>query len=208
MKKWFIVIAYIIILTAGFYNRELILGWIQTSDPSQLPLMMFFSALFASIPIIPFTIFAGLMGAKYGLLLGLLINWFGSVTAAVVYFFLARSVLREYFRSSLHRFSGIQKFQTMLLNNAFISILFSRMVAIIPPLVVNVYSGMANIPLRTFLTATALGKLPPMFIFAYAGEQVFYSIKNLALGLFFYLLFLLSVLFIYRAWSLRYARLE
>lgn len=202
MRKWWILIGYIIILIIGLLNKDFILSWIQKSEPANLPIMFFLSAFIASIPIIPFTLFAGLMGAKYGVMVGSLINWFGGVSAGVIYFILSRYFLRDFFSNYLKRLNGIQRFQTMLEKNAFMAILIGRMIAIPPP-VINIYSGVSNIPFGTYLMATAIGKLPPMIIIAYSGDQIFSSLLNFSLGIIFYLIFLLFILLIYRVWFIR-----
>ena len=97
MKKWWVLSFYLVILIIGFFYKDLIFAWIQKSDPSDLPLMFFLSVITAAIPFIPFTLFAGIMGAKYGVLIGTLINWTGGFLAAILYFFLARIFFRSYF---------------------------------------------------------------------------------------------------------------
>ncbi|MCQ6275802.1 TVP38/TMEM64 family protein [Bacillus sp. V3B] len=208
MKKWWILIVYTIILAIGLFHKGWILSWIQKSDPSDLPIMFLLAILTATIPIIPFTLFAGVMGAKYGVLIGTLINWFGGVSAAIVYFLFSRFYFKNFFSNYLKRVKGIQRFQILLEKNAFIAILLVRMTAIIPPPVVNIYSGVSNIPFGTFFTATAIGQIPPMFIIAYSGEQIFSSILNLLLGIFAYLVFLLSILLIYKVWLIRSSNLN
>jgi uncharacterized membrane protein YdjX (TVP38/TMEM64 family) len=205
-RKWLILLGYSIILIVGLINKDLILFWIQKSEPGKLPIMFFFSTLIASIPIIPFTLFAGLMGAKYGVTIGLLINWFGGVSAAIIYFYLSRYFFKDFFSNYLKGIKGIQKFQTRLEKNAMITILFSRMIAIIPSPVINIYSGISNIPFSNFFTATAIGMLPPMFILAFSGKQIFSSLHNLSLGIIFYLVFLLFILSIYKIWFIRQSK--
>lgn len=203
MKKWWVVIAYIIILVIGLINKDSIFNWIQRSEPNDLPTMFFLSILFSVIPLIPFTLFAGIMGAKYGMLIGSLINWFGGVSAAIIYFLFSRIYFSNFFMNYTKRFRGVQRFQMMLEKNSFIAILFVRMVPIIPPFIVNSYSGVINISFRTFITATVIGQVPPMFIIAYCGDQIFSSILHLSIGIFVYLLFLLFILLIYKIWFLQ-----
>ncbi|WP_313801174.1 VTT domain-containing protein [Cytobacillus sp.] len=203
MKKWWVVIAYIIILVIGLIYKDSIFTWIQRSEPSDLPAMFFLSLVFAAIPPIPFTLFAGVMGAKYGVLIGLLINWFGGVSAAIIYFLFSRYYFWNFFINYSKRFLGVQRFQMMLEKNSFIAILFVRMVPIIPPFIVNSYSGVINISFRTFTTATAIGQVPPMFIISYCGNQMFSSLLHLLLAIFIYLLFLLFILLIYKIWFLQ-----
>ncbi len=55
-------------------------------------------------------------------------------------FFLGPIFLRNFFTKYMTRFKGVQKFKTMLEKNAFIAIFVARMIAIIPPPVINIYS--------------------------------------------------------------------
>ncbi|CAM3822903.1 TVP38/TMEM64 family protein [Cytobacillus oceanisediminis] len=200
MRKWWIVIAYINILIIGLTKKDYILNWLQNSDSSWLPVMFFFSVLIASIPFLPFTLFAGLMGVKFGAIIGLLINWFGILSASLIYFFLSRYYFRDYFTAFLIRYKGIKKFQSLFEKNAFIAILFGRMIAIIPPQVINIYCGASEIRFRYFFMATAIGMLPPMFLLAYSGEQIFSSGHNLLLGVISYLFFLVCLILFYKLW--------
>ncbi|MEH7389501.1 TVP38/TMEM64 family protein [Bacillus sp. JJ1474] len=208
MKKWWVLSFYLVILIIGLFNKDLIFAWIQKSDPSDLPLMFFLSVLTAAIPFIPFTLFAGLMGAKYGVLIGTLINWTGGFLAAILYFFLARIFFRNHFSHYLKRINRIQRFQHMLEKNAFIAILLVRLSAILPPPVVNIYTGVSNISFGTYFTATAFGLMPPMFMVAFSGKQIFSSILFLSIGLCIYVLFLLCIFLVYRYWSMQTSKLN
>ncbi len=199
MKKWLILV-YLIMVTIVFFNKEILLEWIHESDLSRLPIMFVLSTFIATFPVVPFTLFAGIMGAKYGFLIGLIINWWGGVSASVLYFLAARYLFSDFFKKYIQRFRGIHKFNTMIEKNAFIAILFARLVPIIPPPVVNIYSGLTKISFLTYFTASALGKIPPMFIFAYGGDQILSSWQNLLAGISVYVLFLLIVFLIYRIW--------
>ncbi len=177
------------------------MSWIKESDTSKLPIMFLLSSFFATIPVVPYTLFAGIMGAKYGIWIGLLINWWGGVTASLIYFLSSRYLFADYFRTYIQKFDGIHKFNGLIEKNAFITILFARMVPIVPPPVVNIYSGLTKMSFLVYLTASAIGKVPPMFMFAFGGSQLFSSIHNLVIGLLSYLLFLLVVYLIYRIWT-------
>ena len=208
MKKWWVLLFYLALLILGLIYKDSIFTWVQKSDPSDLPLMFFLSVLTAAIPFIPFTLFAGLMGAKYGVLVGTLINWTGGFSAAILYFFLARIFFRNYCSHYLKRINRIHKFQHMLEKNAFIAILLVRLSAILPPPVVNIYTGVSNISFGTYLTATAFGLMPPMFMIAFSGEQAFSSILNLSIGICIYVLFLLCIFLVYRFWSIQTSKLN
>lgn len=200
MKKWLIIVIYLIVITISFFNREFLMNWIENSDPSYLPFMFLLSTFFATVPVVPFALFAGIMGAKYGVLIGLLINWLGGLSASVIYFLLSRYMFADFLKKYIKQYKGINKFNSMIEKNAFFAILFARMVPIIPPPVVNIYSGLAKISFLTYFSASAIGKIPPMFIYAYGGVQIFLSFHNFLFGISAYFVFLLIIFLIYRTW--------
>ncbi|MDF0725639.1 VTT domain-containing protein [Cytobacillus sp. S13-E01] len=199
-KTLFFVALYLIIIYFVYLYHKPILDWINQSEPSQIPIMFLLSTFFGIFPVIPFSVFASIMGSKYGLLTGSFINWFGSISAALIIYLLARYTFSDYFKKYLSKFKGLTKFNELITRNAFMAVLFTRLVPIVPPPVVNIYSGVSKMKLSTYAFATMIGKIPGMFVYAYFGEQLFSSTKELIYGLTFYLLFIALVLFLYRRW--------
>jgi uncharacterized membrane protein YdjX (TVP38/TMEM64 family) len=199
-KALFFAIIYGVVLITAFYYRDFLLQWLHESNVSQLPLMFFLSTLFSVIPIIPFTVFAGMMGAKYGVWLGSIINWFGAVSGAVIIFVLARYFFVNKFQQYVSRFKRLNKFNEIVNRNAFIAVLIARISHIVPPMVVHIYSGLSSMSFKTFFLATAIGQIPGMFVYAYLGNQLFTSVQTFVLSLAIYLGFILVVFLIYRWW--------
>ncbi|TCP54395.1 putative membrane protein YdjX (TVP38/TMEM64 family) [Tumebacillus sp. BK434] len=163
------------------------------------PLAVFLIAvLFALVPAVPFGLVGALIGAMYGTLLGGLLTWGASTTAALLMFLFARYVFAEQAGKWLHRYEKIERFTRLFARNAFLAILFARLIPIIPAVAVNVYSAIARVPLRVYLGATALGKLPTMIVFVTMGEQAMSSWQNLMLVVLFYAVFLGIVSLIYK----------
>jgi len=201
MKKGLIGLTlYGVILIIAYINKEAIIGWLQNSDLSQLPIMYFLAILFGVIPIIPFSVFAGLMGAKYGVWIGASINWIGTIGAAAIFFLLARSFFVKQFQTYVTKYKGIKKFDSIISENAFLAVLFCRVIPIVPPPVVNIYSGISSMPFKVYFAATALGKIPGMFVYAYLGNHLFDSTKALIIGISVYIGFMLLIIIVYRWW--------
>ncbi|WP_121612692.1 TVP38/TMEM64 family protein [Mesobacillus foraminis] len=201
MKKGILfILIYGFALYIGFLNREPLFNWLNQGSLAQLPYMFFLSILFSVIPVIPFSVFAGLMGAKYGVWVGAAINWVGSVGASAIFFLLARYFLEEKFQGYITKYKGIKKFDHIISQNAFIAVIFSRMIPVVPPPVVNIYSGLSKMLFRTYFFATAIGKVPGMFVYAYVGNQLFETNHRLISGIIIYVGFLLVVLLLYRLW--------
>ncbi|MBB6454920.1 putative membrane protein YdjX (TVP38/TMEM64 family) [Salirhabdus euzebyi] len=201
MKKWiFLGVFYIITIVVGFQNKALILAWIQESTLSQLPIMFFTSVLLSVFPIVPFTLFAGVMGVKYGAVLGMAINWFGGVSAAALFFLLARYGFQENFRKKIEHYKGLEKFTRMIEQNAFVAVLLVRLISLVPPPVVNIYSGLSRMPFKVYILATGIGKIPSMFFYAFSGSQLFESIGMFIFGLSVYVLFVIFIILMYKKW--------
>ncbi|WP_018933752.1 TVP38/TMEM64 family protein [Gracilibacillus lacisalsi] len=201
MKKGIIVvISYGIILSIAYLFHEPLLNWLNQSDRSQLPLMCFLAVLFGIIPVVPFSVFGALMGAKYGIIMGAMINWIGSVGASALLFLFARFVFVKEFQKLIAKFNKIKKFDDLIRRNAFIAVLVSRMVPIIPPPVINIYSGLSAMSFHTYILATAIGQIPGMIVYAFIGNQLFESIQHLLIGVGIYLVFLILIIPFYRWW--------
>ena len=196
----YLLIMYGLLLLIAFYYKDSILNWLQNSDYSQIPFMFFLSVVFSVFPIVPFTIFAGMMGVKYGVWIGGLINWFGNVGAAIIFFLLARYFFVRGFKQYLSRFKGYQKWNQIVNRNSFMTVMFARLIFIVPAPVINIGSGLSSIPFRTYFLATAIGEMPSMLVYAFLGNQIFTSIQTFIYGLSLYLGFVLVIWLIYRRW--------
>ncbi|MGP4041297.1 TVP38/TMEM64 family protein [Gracilibacillus sp. D59] len=199
-KGIIVVISYAFILITAFFFHEPLIQWLNRSEPSHLPLMFFLAVLFGIIPIVPFSVFGALMGAKYGIWLGGIINWVGSIGASAILFIFARFVFVKEFQILITKFNKIKKYDDLISHNAFIAVLFSRMIPIIPPPVVNIYSGLSSMLFKTYMLATAIGQIPGMIVYAFIGNQLFESIGHLLMGICIYLGFLIIVIPFYRWW--------
>ncbi|MGM7723867.1 TVP38/TMEM64 family protein [Metabacillus sp. Hm71] len=201
MKKGLIfAIIYGIILLTAIYYRDFLLNWLNDSDLSQIPLMFFLSIVLSVFPIFPFSVFAGMMGAKYGIMIGSIINWFGSVGGAIIFFVLSRYFFIAEFKKFVSRFNKYDNLNTTINRNPFFAVLLARIIYIIPPLVINIYSGLSSISFRVYFFATAIGQVPAMIVYALLGNQLFTSVQSFLQVLIIYIGFILIVLFIYRWW--------
>jgi uncharacterized membrane protein YdjX (TVP38/TMEM64 family) len=201
MRKWLLfLVMYLVIAYIAYLNKEEIITWLRSGDNQLIPFMFVMSFIFATFPVVPFTLFAGIMGAKYGFLLGGIVNWFGAFLAACFFFLLSRYAFSEYLRGYIQRYQGLHKFTAMFERNAFLAVFFTRTVPIVPTPIVNIYSGISRMSFVTYTAATALGKIPGMLLYAYIGDQAFSSMANVVKAVSLYLLFVLSILAIYRVW--------
>lgn len=200
MRKWPLVLSYLLPLLIGILNRQSIIGWIREPE-SPLYFVFIVSTLIAILPIVPFTLFGGIMGIKYGLVLGFLINWFGSLISALAYYGFARFLLSNFLEEKLKKDPRLHTFRTTLNNNSFLAILLTRMVPVVPPILIHIYCALNRISFLSYFWATAAGYVPPMLFLAFGGEKLFDDFSVFLFGVSMYALFVAAVLVSYRLFS-------
>lgn len=200
MKKWWIFAFYLLLLIGGVTEREKIILWLNESNTGivYILIMSLLSALVATVPIIPFTLFATIIGVKYGFILGLLINWVGMFIAATIYYLIARYFLAGYFYKQIRKYKKLDKLHSFIDNHLFLSIVILRLIPVIPPFIIHIYSGLKPIPYSTYVLATAIGIIPPMFMQAYGGTQLLTNLPHFFLVLTLYALTVLIIYLLYR----------
>ncbi len=133
--------------------------------------LLVFAAIYAiavalSIPGASLLTMAG--GLLFGWLLGGLAAVIAATLGAVAIFLVARSA----FGDVLSRRAGpaLTRLKDGFTADAFNYLLFLRLVPLFPFWLVNIAPAFANVGLRTFVAATALGIIPGTFAFAFVGQ--------------------------------------
>lgn len=204
VKRWAVIGFYIIVIIAVWSNRTELLAWMRLGDVPVLLILLLVIGL-ACIPIIPFSVVIGTMGYLYGPLLGALISLIGAWIAALMLYGLFRYALRERGRALLRRYRLMERWTVMVEKHPFRSILLARLMPIVPQVAVNIYAAVVSIPLVSYASASLLGKIPGMLVFAFIGGSVASGWRSLALAVAVYVVFLLVVYGAIRLWKAREA---
>jgi uncharacterized membrane protein YdjX (TVP38/TMEM64 family) len=116
------------------------------------------------------TLLSILSGAVFGLPLGPLLVSLGSTFGAVVAFFVARYILRDWVEE---RFGEkLTPIHEGLCESDIHFMLVLRLVPLFPFFLVNIAMGVSTISWKVFLVGTLLGKLPATWIYANAGSHL------------------------------------
>lgn len=201
IPKWGFLVGYVVIGVTAFSYRTPLLAWIHQGGSNHVLLLYLLATFLAVVPVLPFGVIGGVMGATYGVWAGGTFNWSVSLSGSLLMFLAMRYLFAERGRRALERFSAVERFNARLEQNAFLAILFTRMIPIVPAYVVNVYVALVGVPLRTFALASAIGKLPSNFLFASIGKLVTTSWWNIVWVILGYVFFLLVVFLLYRRWT-------
>jgi uncharacterized membrane protein YdjX (TVP38/TMEM64 family) len=197
IKKWLLLLGYLVAIVVIIMNKDPILGWLDDDRGNNLIFLIGAAVLLAMVPVVPYGVIAGMLGAKYGPLFGGLLNVLISTVAAVLLFLSVRVVFQEQGIRYLAKFKRMDKFTKLMERNAFLAVLTARLLPFVPAVAVNVYAAISRMKVGPFVVATLIGKIPVMFVFAVIGDQLLSSLRNVFWTSFIYMLFLSAVSLIY-----------
>ncbi|WP_165972081.1 TVP38/TMEM64 family protein [Paenibacillus piri] len=193
VKRWTGIVMYGLIAIAVLVYRDPILRWLESDASDHIGWMIGAAALLATVPVVPFGVVAGIMGAKFGPVAGGLINVASSTFGALVLFCAVRFAFREQGRRYIARFRQLDRFMRFMERNAFMAVLAARLIPFVPAPLVNAASAISAMKAGSFALATALGKIPVMFVFAFIGHRLLESVSAVLWITLLYLLFLAAV---------------
>lgn len=144
--------------------------WLKDLDSSSWPIILLISVMLGMVPVIPFALVSSILGVKYGLWGGSGMSVIASSLAAIfAYWIFGQGGAGGGKQSSINR---INTWNERIRNHTFFFVLIGRMLPFIPAVFINGYAGLFKIPFAPFLTATVIGKIPMMLVFAYVGVSV------------------------------------
>jgi len=182
-----------------YLNIDPILTWFR--ETANLSLVVLAATLLALIPVIPFPLVGGVIGAAFGPALGAGITWVASATASILMFLFVRYGYQDWGQKLLNRYKSLSKVTALFERNAFLAILFSRMLPFIPSIIVNVYAALSRVSVAAFIIASTVGKIPAMILFAWVGNNMVSEPKNMLITLGTYCVFLAITLSVYMRWQ-------
>lgn len=198
-RKWGLAIFYLGIAYLIFLYGEAILAWLRHTD--NVILVSAMATVMALFPVIPYPAVGGVIGAAYGPALGGFITWTGSATASILMFLFVRYGYQDWGKKVLHKYENLERVTLLFERNAFLSILFARMIPVIPSIIVNVYSALSRVSFGVYAIASSLGKIPAMLLFALIGDNLLTEPRNAVITVGVYGIFLALTLFIYQQWK-------
>lgn len=199
MKKWLVPLFYLAFMVVIFLCKEDIMLWVNRR-PSFL-IMTLVATLLALFPVLPYKIVIAAIGLLYGPMIGASITVIGSTLAGAVLYGIGAFGYRIEASRFLQRYSSLERLSGYFKKHPFESILLYRLLPVVPQSIINLYAGVASIPFWIYLSASLIGKLPVIFVYAYLGNSLF-SRPVIAIEVFGVYLILISVV----TWS--YKRLS
>lgn len=197
MRTFVAIFGYAVSAILCFIYRDEIIDWLRSGD-APLVLIFLIAVGFILFPVIPFKIVIGIFGYIYGPLLGAFISWLAASVGTVIVYLFVQYFFQKQARAYLSKFSRLEKLQQKMERHPFWTIVFARIIPVLPQAAVNVYSALLSIRLPTYAAASAIGKIPAMLVYAYIGQYLFSDTLRLLTVIGIYAAFLLVTYLIYR----------
>ncbi|MBO2945214.1 TVP38/TMEM64 family protein [Paenibacillus sp. F411] len=199
VKKIGLALFYLVIAGLIYKYGESILDWFRETDSAFQVIGM--ATLMALFPMIPYPVVGGLIGAAFGPVTGGLMIWTGSTAASLIMFLFVRYGYQDWGKKALMKARRLEKMTVLFEQNAFLFILFARMVPTIPSIIVNVYSALSRVSFGVYALSSSLGKIPAMLLFVLIGDSLLTEPRNVFITIIIYGLFLAVTIYAYRAWK-------
>jgi len=122
------------------------------------------------LPFPPLAILSLTAGLAFGKLWGAVYLMTGAMLGASVAFFLSRSLAKDIIEKVLK--GKIKDLDEEMKTKGFVTVLFFRLIPIIPHEVLNYASGLTKISFRDYFFATLIGIIPGVMISAYFGGEL------------------------------------
>jgi uncharacterized membrane protein YdjX (TVP38/TMEM64 family) len=203
MKRITSVGIIIMIIAIGFEQKGELLQIIKAGGILSGIISMLLVAICGFFPVVPFAVLGGLIGAVFGTSRGVVVSLSGAMIGTMAFFFLSRYGFRDLAQEKLAKYPKLQEYEKFLEQNSFAAILTSRLIPVIPAMVVNLICGLSRVKWLTFFTASIIGKIPNVLLVSYVGAS-FSRNKLLSFGLYgsyILLICLINLLIYYRSKS-------
>lgn len=126
----------------------------------------------AFLPFLPLFVFVFANATAYGLWLGFLLSWGGSVLGAYAVFLLVRKYGRARFMNFMTRHEKVQKLIHWVERNGFGPLFLLLCLPFTPSALVNLVAGLSNIRKHYYLLTVMAGKFVMVFTISYVGYDL------------------------------------
>ncbi|GAK01738.1 LOW QUALITY PROTEIN: membrane protein [Geomicrobium sp. JCM 19055] len=201
LRKTLVFVVLLTLFLVALLYGESFAAWLDAGGTESILLTALIATLLSLFPVIPYPIIGGILGAIYGPYLGSLVTWIGSSLASIVMFVFIRYGYQDSGQRILNRYTTLSKLNLLFERNAFMTIFLTRLIPIVPSIIVNVYSALSRVGFLTYTMASSIGKIPSMILFATVGSTIVTNPIGLIYVAIFYGLFLLLVYAGYRFFS-------
>jgi uncharacterized membrane protein YdjX (TVP38/TMEM64 family) len=126
----------------------------------------------AFLPYLPLFVFVFANATAYGLWIGFLLSWSGSVLGAYAVFLVVRKYGRARFMNFMTKHQKVEKLILWVERNGFGPLFLLLCFPFTPSALVNVVAGLSNISRHYYLLTVMAGKLVMVFMISFVGYDI------------------------------------
>ncbi|KOF11492.1 hypothetical protein AC739_04180 [Planococcus glaciei] len=126
----------------------------------------------AFLPFLPLFVFVFANATAYGLWIGFLLSWGGSVLGAYAVFLVVRKYGRARLMNFMTKHQKVEKLILWVERNGFGPLFLLLCFPFTPSALVNVVAGLSNISRHYYLLTVMAGKLVMVFMISYVGYDI------------------------------------
>jgi uncharacterized membrane protein YdjX (TVP38/TMEM64 family) len=131
----------------------------------------------AFLPFLPLIVIVMANAAAFGLWLGFLISWSGTVVGAVIVYFFATKLKRNKWIQRQLEKEKIRKTMSWIERHGFGPIFFLLCFPFTPSFLINMLAGLSRIKFYQFFLALLAGKMVMIFTISYIGYDIISFIR-------------------------------
>ncbi len=184
-----------------FYDSGQIIAYINQFGAYAQVVAFSLFVIQAMAPIFPYVILAAAGGFLFGFKQGILLAWSGALFGACLAYWICRRLGKVSFLTNVLARFGYRESE---LNSrlAFWTIVFARIIPVVPTPLINAMAAWGGVSFPTFLTASAIGKLPTAILYTGLGTAMFQAndVKTLLYIMAAGLGIVLLINYVFRQW--------
>jgi uncharacterized membrane protein YdjX (TVP38/TMEM64 family) len=192
LKKIVSILIVLSIILFGFTQKDVLIELVKQGGPYSVLISMLMIAICVFFPIVPFTVLGAMIGAFFGASKGLMISYTGAMIGTLLFFFISRYGFKDWAQNRLQKYPKAMEYQELLNRNSFIAILVARLIPVLPAPVFNSACGLSKVDWKIFFFASAIGKIPNIFIVSFAGANITHN-KWFSISLYGFYLLIISI---------------
>lgn len=162
-------------VVAIFLPVEQLMAAIQSwviSHPSSAVFVVTASIVLGILLLLPLSLMFMLAGLLFGLLKGFFVAWVALLLAASAAFWCGQTFARPWVERKIQRNALFTSIDRAVQRKGLLIVLLTRLVMVIPYQLLNYSLGLTQVSFSNAVLGTALGSIPPIFLFVYLGTTV------------------------------------
>jgi uncharacterized membrane protein YdjX (TVP38/TMEM64 family) len=171
----FVILLAALALVAIFLPVEQLMAATQSwviAHPSSAVFVVTASIVLGILLLLPLSLMFMLAGLLFGLLKGFFVAWVALLLAASSAFWFGQTVARPWIERKIQRNALFTSIDRAVHRKGLLIVLLTRLVMVIPYQLLNYSLGLTQVSFRNAILGTALGSIPPVFLFVYLGTTV------------------------------------